>query len=83
MDADRPLVNDSSMDGDIEDADGHDTDRRFPKRPSLFNKLQGVEQQSSVDSDQHYKKAKASGSKQFPLNQMRRRQSGSMGHGLN
>ncbi len=44
MDVDRPLVNDSSMDGDIEDADGHDTDRRFPKRPSLFNKLQGVEQ---------------------------------------
>ena len=49
----RPLVqNDSSMDGDIEDADGHDTDRRFPKRHSLFNKLQGVEQQSSYDQDQ-------------------------------
>ena len=42
----RPLVNDSSMDGDIEDADGNDTERerRFPKRPSLFNKLSGVEQ---------------------------------------
>lgn len=39
------------MDGDIEDADGNDTERRFPKRPSLFNKLSGVEQHSSVDSD--------------------------------
>lgn len=49
----RPLPHDLSMDGDIEDADGNDTERRFPKGPnSLFNKLQGVEQQSSIDSDQ-------------------------------
>ena len=48
----RPLPHDMSMDGDIEDADGNDTERRIPKGPhSLFNKLQGVEQQSSIDSD--------------------------------
>lgn len=40
------------MDGDIEDTEGHDIDRRFPKRHSLFNKLQGVEQQTSYDQDQ-------------------------------
>ena len=70
MDQDRPLVNDSSMDGDIEDADGQDTDRRFPKRPSLFNKLAGVEQQSSMDSDHQIMKKKQAmgGGKQFPLN---------------
>ena len=70
----RPLIHDLSMDGDIEDAsEGQDTDR-IPKRPSLFNKLSGVEQQSSVDSDNQFKKkAGVSGSKQFPLNQMRRR----------
>ena len=49
-DSERPLVHDSSMEGDIEDTveggGGPDTDRRrkAPKRPSLFNKLQGVEQ---------------------------------------
>ena len=45
--AERPLVHDSSMEGDIEDTveGGQDTDRRSkPKRPSLFNKLSGVEQ---------------------------------------
>ena len=75
MDVDRPLVNDSSMDGDIEDGDGQDTDRRFPKRASLFNKLNGIEHQSSVDSDHQYKKKPtvSNASKQFPLNQMRRR----------
>ena len=84
MDNDRPLIHDNSMDGDIEDADGNDTERRIPKRPSLFNKLTGAEQQSSVDSEHHFKKkAAVSGSKQFPLNQMRRRQSGSTGQGLN
>ena len=93
VEADRPLINDLSMDGDIEDADGQDTDRsvndrHIQKRPSLFNKLQGVEQQSSVDSDHHFKKkGQMAGSKQlknqFPLNQMRRRQSGSMGQNLN
>ena len=39
----RPLINDLSMEADIEDADGQDTDR-ITKRPSLFNKLSGVEQ---------------------------------------
>lgn len=104
-DSERPLVHDSSMEGDIEDTgegSGLDTDRRRkgPKRPSLFNKLQGVEQQSSVDSDgrpqshsnKFIKKSKAQQQlpqhhsqqpQQFPLNQMRRRQSGSMGQGLN
>ena len=43
MDNDRPLIHDNSMDGDIEDADGNDTERRIPKRPSLFNKLTGAE----------------------------------------
>ena len=39
-DAERPLVHDSSMEGDIEDTvEGSDTDRRIKKRPSLFNKL--------------------------------------------
>jgi len=52
------------MDGDIEDTvEGQDTDRIVKKRPSLFNKLQGVEQQSSVDSDHHFKKKSAGGSK--------------------
>lgn len=89
VEADRPLVNDMSMDGDIEDVDGEVGDRRFQNRPSLFNKLTGAEQQSSVDSEHHFKKksgggaVSAGGSKQFPLNQMRRRQSGSMGQGLN
>lgn len=41
----RPLIHDSSMDGDIEDTvEGQESDRRIKKRPSLFNKLQGVEQ---------------------------------------
>ena len=82
---DRPLINDSSMEGDVEDGGdgGQDTERRMNKRPSLFNKLSGIEQQSSVDSDHHFKKKPVGGSKQFPLNQMRRRQSGSMGQGLN
>ena len=63
-DVERPLVHDSSMDGDIEDTvEGQDTDRIVKKRPSLFNKLQGVEQQSSVDSDHHFKKKTAGGSK--------------------
>ena len=44
------------MEGDIEDADGNDTERRGKKRPSLFNKLGGLEQHSSVDSDQLKKK---------------------------
>ena len=49
VEADRPLINDLSMDGDIEDADGQDTDRsgnerHIQKRPSLFNKLTGAEQ---------------------------------------
>ena len=56
MDVERPLVNDSSMDGDIEDGDGQDSGRRFPKRASLFNKLGGLEHQSSVDSDHQFKK---------------------------
>lgn len=50
------------MDGDIEDGDGQDTERRIAKRPSLFNKLAGVEQQSSVDSE-HFKKKTMGGSK--------------------
>lgn len=64
---DRPLINDSSIEGDIEDADAPETDRRQVKRPSLFNKLTGAEQQSSVDSE-HFKKKPIGGSKQFPLN---------------
>ena len=76
------------MDGDIEDADGTDTERRLhPKRPSLFKKISGIEQQQSyTDSDPHqFKKKKptmSAGAKQFPLNPMRRRQSGSMGQGM-
>ena len=66
-DDDRPHINDSSIDGDIDDADGQDTDRRIQKRPSLFNKLAGVEQQSSVDSE-HFKKKAIGGGKQCPLN---------------
>ena len=51
MERARPLVNDDSIDGDIDDVDGQDMERRFSKRPSLFNKLTGAEQQSSIDSD--------------------------------
>ena len=41
----RPMPHDMSMDGDIEDADGNDTERRHAKGSnSLFNKLQGLEQ---------------------------------------
>ena len=83
LETERPIVHDSSMDGDIEDADGQETERRATKAaPILFNKITGVvDQQSSVDSEQ-FKQRSSSGKQQFPLTQMRRRQSGSLGQGL-
>ena len=45
LEHDRLPVNESSMDGDIEDGDGTDTERRLhPKRPSLFKKISGIDQ---------------------------------------
>ena len=69
--------NDSSMDGDIEDADGMETERRNRREDramhNLQNKISGSVEQSSMDSD-YFKKKNVN--KGFPLNQMRRRQSG-------
>ena len=68
--------NDSSMDGDIEDADGMETERRNRQdsdRRRLKNKISGSVEQPSMDSDYFKKKSMKQG---FPLNQMRRRQSG-------
>ena len=64
METERRAVNDSSMDGDIEDADCIDTERRG-KQPSLVNKISASAEQNSMDSD--YFKKKNSGNKHFPL----------------
>lgn len=43
LETERPIINDTSMDGDIEDADGQETERRAAKQPVLFNKITGVD----------------------------------------
>ena len=75
LDTERRVDHTSDNDGDIEDADGLETERRT--RPNILNKISGGLELSHLEQDYFKKKTKVN--KQFPLNHMRRRQSGSLG----
>lgn len=56
----------SDNDGDIEDADGMETERRT--RPNILNKANGVIEISQLEQDYYKKKTVSNKNGHFPLN---------------